>query len=190
MLHDRVGGAKHDLTVTLDSSTTAALGAMVGGSIEGKWILGIKDREAQDSGTLNRWTLEIEVASASQARRGEAAPAAKIPDNDPTGVSSAIALTGPGTVQQLKVGINISHTFVGDLRVELLSPTGRRAILHPRLGGAEHDLVMTYDSSTPSSALATLVGQTIAGNWILRVSDLAGRDVGMLDKWSIEAVAA
>jgi subtilisin-like proprotein convertase family protein len=93
-------------------------------------------------------------------------------------------------VQELKVGINISHTFVGDLRVEPLSPTDRRATMHPRLGGARHDLVMTYDSSSPSSALAALVGQTIAGNWILRVSDLAGRDVGMLNRWSIEAVAA
>jgi subtilisin-like proprotein convertase family protein len=49
---------------------------------------------------------------------------------------------------------------------------------------------MTYESSSASSALAALVGQTIAGNWILRVSDLAGRDVGMLNRWSSEAVAA
>ncbi len=37
--------------------------------------------------------------------------------------------------------------------------------------------------------LATLVGQPVGGNWVLRVTDLAGQDVGQLNKWSIEAVA-
>jgi subtilisin-like proprotein convertase family protein len=189
VLHDRMGGPKHNLTVTLDSGTTAALGAMVGESVTGGWTLGIRDAERQDSGVLNRWTLEIEVAAASPARRGEAAPAVKIPDNDPAGVSSAIGLTGAGAVQQLKVDVNITHTFIGDLRVELISPTGRRALLHGRLGGSKDDLVMTYDSSSPSSALATMIGQTLTGAWILRVSDLVGKDIGMLNKWSIEAVA-
>jgi len=61
--------------------------------------------------------------------------------------------------------------------------------LHGQLGGSKDDLVMTYDSSSPSSVLAPLVGQPVAGNWILRITDLAGQDVGKLNKWSLEAVA-
>ena len=114
----------------------------------------------------------------------------KIPDNDPTGVSSVIGLVGAGTVRQLRVGVEITHTYIGDLRVELLSPTGRRAILHAQLGGSSDDLIMTYDSAAPSSVLATFVGQPIEGNWMLRVVDLAGQDSGRLNRWSVEVLAA
>jgi M6 family metalloprotease-like protein len=189
-LHDRSGGAKHNLTVTLDSSTTAALAALAGQAVAGPWTLRVRDLEGQDTGVLNRWTLEIELDAGPRVVRAELTPALKIPDNDPAGVSSVIGLVGAGTVQQLKVGIEISHTYIGDLRVELLSPMGRRAILHGRLGGATKDLVATYDSSSPSSVLTTLVGQPVAGNWVLRITDLAGQDVGRLTRWNIEAVTA
>jgi M6 family metalloprotease-like protein len=189
-LHNRSGGPKHNLTVTLDSGSTASLGAMVGQAVAGTWTLRVRDVESQDSGVLNRWTLEMELEAGPQVVRGEVVPHLKIPDNAPSGVSSVIGLVGAGTVQQLKVAVDITHTYIGDLRVELVSPMGRRAILHGRLGGSRDDLVMTYDSSAPSSVLAALVGQPVAGNWILRVTDLAGQDTGTLNTWSIEAVTA
>ena len=83
------------------------------------------------------------------------------------------------------MGIDITHTYIGDLRVELVAPSGRQAILHNRLGGGQDNLITTYDS-TSTAALATLVGQEIQGSWVLRVTDLAGRDVGKLNKWSVE----
>ena len=108
-----------------------------------------------------------------------------IPDNDPTGVSSAIAIDQSGIARGIKVGVDITHTFIGDLRVELVAPSGQQTILHNRRGGSQDNLITTYDSaSTP--ALATLVGQSIEGNWVLRVTDLAGRDVGKLNQWSLE----
>ena len=57
-------------------------------------------------------------------------------------------------MRQLKVSVDITHTYIGDLRVELLSPAGRRAILHSQLGGAQDNLAMTYDSAAPASVLA------------------------------------
>jgi subtilisin-like proprotein convertase family protein len=44
---------------------------------------------------------------------------------------------------------------------------------------------MTYDSEF-TAALAALAGQSVKGNWVLRVTDLAGRDVGKLNKWSLK----
>jgi len=189
-LHDKAGGSKHNLTATFDSGAVAGLAALGGQSVTGTWTLRVRDVASQDSGVLNRWTLEIGLAAGAQATRAEATPNLKIPDNSPTGISSVIGLVGGGTVRQLKIGLDITHTFIGDLRVELVSPTGRRAILHGQLGGAARNLVMTYDSASPGSVLATLVGQPVGGNWVLRVTDLAGQDVGQLNKWSIEAVAA
>ncbi|MDR4498737.1 MAG: proprotein convertase P-domain-containing protein [Candidatus Scalindua sp.] len=69
------------------------------------------------------------------------------------------------------------------MRVELSAPSGQRVILHDETGGNQKDLIKTYDST---STLASLVGQQVAGNWILRVTDLALRDIGTLKKWKIE----
>lgn len=124
--------------------------------------------------------------AAPQSVRKEVAAALTIPDNNPTGVSSSITIDHPGTVRQAKVGVDITHTYIGDLQVELISPSGQWAILHSRLGGSRDDLAMTYDSSTPSSALTPLVGQPARGAWVLRVTDRARRDVGKLNKWSLE----
>jgi M6 family metalloprotease-like protein len=190
VLHNRAGGSKHNLIATFDSNAVASLGVLIGAGVAGSWTLRVRDVEAQDSGVLNRWTLEIDLEPGPQTVHGEAAPKLIIPDNDPTGVGSAIALAGAGAAQHLKVSLDITHTFIGDLRVELVSPAGRRALLHAQLGGAQKDLVLTYDSAAPSSVLASLVGQAIAGNWVLRITDLAGQDVGRLNKWSIDAVTA
>ena len=189
-LHNRAGGSTHNLTATFDSGATATLGGLVGQPAAGTWTLRVRDVEAQDTGVVNRWTLEIELDAGPQTVKGEARPLLKIPDNDPTGVSSVIGLVGAGTIQQLKVGVDITHTYIGDLRIELLSPSGRRAILHPQLGGSSDDLVMTYDSAATSSVLAGFIGQPVEGNWTLRVVDLAGQDSGQLNKWSVEAAAA
>jgi subtilisin-like proprotein convertase family protein len=190
-LHDKAGGFRHDLIATFESGTSAGLAGLAGQAVAGTWTLRVRDVVAQDSGVLNRWTLEIDLATAGPVvARAEATPNLKIPDNDPTGLSSVLGLVGTGTVQQLKVGLEITHTSIGDLRVELVSPTGRRALLHGRLGGSTRNLVATYDSASPGSVLAALVGQPVGGPWILRVTDLAGQDVGQLTRWSIEAVAA
>jgi subtilisin-like proprotein convertase family protein len=190
VLHNRAGGSSNDLIVTLESGATASLAGLVGQPAAGTWTLRVRDVEGQDTGVLRRWTLEVQLDAGPQIVRGETKPALKIPDNDPTGVSSVIGLVGAGTVRQLRVTVDITHTYIGDLRIELLSPTGRRAILHAQLGGSSDDLVMTYDSSAPSSVLAPFAGQPIEGNWTLRVVDLAGQDSGRLNKWGVEALAS
>ena len=38
-------------------------------------------------------------------------------------------------VRSLGIGVDIKHTYIGDLRVELVGPTGERAMLHNMTGG-------------------------------------------------------
>jgi M6 family metalloprotease-like protein len=188
-LHGRAGGGQHNLLATFDSVTLPSLAALAGQDVRGVWTLRVKDLDARDAGTLNRWTLDVGLRPADQVARGSAEPKATIPDDDATGVSSAIRLDPPGTVGRLKVSVDVTHSFVGDLRVELVSPAGRRVVLHGQAGGGQDDLVVTYDSAVPASPLAPLVGQGVTGEWVLRVTDLAGQDVGTLNAWSIEALA-
>ena len=76
-----------------------------------------------------------------------------------------------------QVAVNILHTFVGDLRVDLVAPDGSLYNLHNRTGGSADNLVKTYS--------VNLSSETLNGTWKLRVRDAAGGDVGKIDSWSI-----
>ncbi len=127
--------------------------------------------------------------AAAQSISGKKSPNKTIPDNNAEGVSSTIKIAASGIVQRIQVSIDISHGYIGDLQIELLSPTGRRAVLYALEGGNAASLAIAYDSARPGE-LSNLVGQPMQGNWLLRVSDRAGRDVGKLRKWSLELESA
>jgi subtilisin-like proprotein convertase family protein len=187
LIHDRKGGEQDNLRQTFDSSANAAMAALIGKPAAGNWELRVRDIVGQDTGRLDNWRLEIELDGlTSQVERHDAEPNVAIPDSDPTGVSSSLTFASPGTTRQVRFAIQIEHTFVGDLRVELLSPNGRRAIVHGQSGGGADNLNLDLDSNSPSSPLLPLVGQPVQGNWVLRVTDLVGQDVGTLKKWSLE----
>ncbi|MGH8853013.1 MAG: M6 family metalloprotease domain-containing protein, partial [Telluria sp.] len=141
------------------------------------------------TGTGNKIKLTSGQSQVSQVAVGEQSPNLSIPDNTSSGVSSTINITKSGIVRRIKANVNIKHPYIGDLRVELVSPTGRRAILHDRLGGSRDDISLTLDSNRPGE-LANMVGLPMKGNWILRVADTASQDIGTLTKWRIELESA
>jgi M6 family metalloprotease-like protein len=128
-------------------------------------------------------------SQASQTAVGEASPNLTIPDAAAAGVSSAINIQASGIVRRITAVIQIKHPYIGDLHVELVSPTGRRAVIHDRLGGSTDDLSLSLDSNRPGE-LANMVGLPMQGNWVLRVADVASQDVGTLTRWRIELESA
>ena len=187
LIHDRKGGDQDNLRQTYDSSANTALAALTGKPAAGDWELRVRDVVGQDTGKLDGWKLEIELDGlASQVERHEVEPNVEIPDNNPIGVSSSLQFANEGTTRQVRFAAQIEHTFVGDLRVELFSPNGRRAVLHAQSGGDRDNLTLDLDSNTPSSPLLPLVGQPVQGSWVLRVTDLVGQDLGRLKKWSLD----
>jgi subtilisin-like proprotein convertase family protein len=103
-----------------------------------------------------------------------------IPDNNPTGITSQINLTQEAAITSLKVTVSITHTYIGDLVVELRGPGGFVQRLSDRAGGNTHDLNQTFD--VPSA-----IGQRTNGAWTLFVGDFAAVDVGTLNSWSLDA---
>ena len=190
VLHNRAGAGADNLAQRYDSASVTSLAGIVGKPAEGDWLLKVSDLEGQDIGTLNRWSLDLTVEAGAASASGEATPKLAIPDNDPLGVSSRIAIARAGSVGQLKVAIAITHTYIGDLRIELASPGGRSVVLHSQLGDGQDNLVVSYDSAAPLSPLSQLAGQSMQGNWTLRVVDAAPVDTGSLDKWSLVIVPA
>ncbi len=106
-----------------------------------------------------------------------ATPNVAIPDNSPTGASSPITVATGGNISSLAVSVDITHTYRGDLRVELVRGT-QTVVLVDRQGAGEDNLVSTF-------SVADFNGTDAAGDWILRVVDTAGQDTGTLDTWSL-----
>jgi M6 family metalloprotease-like protein len=187
LIHNRQGANQDDLRQTYDSAANPALAALTGKAAAGNWELRVRDLEAQDTGKLDTWNIAIEVdGTGNQVEQHKVEPNLEILDNNPIGVSSALAFSNQGTARQVKLAVEIEHTFIGDLRVELFSPSGRRALLHAQTGEGADNLTLALDSNSPSSPLLPVVGQPVQGNWVLRVTDLVGQDVGRLKKWSLE----
>ncbi len=187
VLHNRSGGTADNIIDTFDSADQAELKGLLGLACRGDWTLWVVDQARLDSGKLNRWSIELDLEASSSTASYEAAPDLEIPDDNPAGIGHAIAVEREGVAQSVKVSIDISHNYVSDLRVELLSPGGKRALLHDCTGSGRPDIVRTYEPGNLAD-LASFKGQLIRGNWILRVTDVAARDVGRLNRWGMEIV--
>ena len=102
-------------------------------------------------------------------------PATRIADRST--IQDAITVDRSGTATSVSVAVDISHTYRGDLVIDLIAPDGTSQTLHSRTGGSANDIDRTY---TPD-----FDGTGIAGDWTLRVSDRAGGDVGTLNGWTL-----
>lgn len=124
--------------------------------------------------------------------------------------NSVMTVTGPGTVDGMKVSdILGTHTYVGDLSFELIAPGGSpTALLLNRECGSTDDFNLNFsDDATiaaadapctplgqggsfiPEDALTIFDGLPIAGDWTLRVTDNANFDGGELTSWSLDFCA-
>ncbi|MEL7474223.1 MAG: proprotein convertase P-domain-containing protein, partial [Planctomycetota bacterium] len=114
-----------------------------------------------------------------------------IPDNNSSGITSVITMPSGFCVADVDVDVDISHTFQGDLIVELTSPEGTTVRLHNRTGGTTDNLMETYDddgAGIPAGgpgSLGDFVEDASGGAWTLFVSDNAGSDVGSLNSWTL-----
>jgi subtilisin family serine protease len=106
-----------------------------------------------------------------------------IPDNSVRGVSNTLTVppTPVQTVEELQIRVTATHTFTGDLAIELTSPNGTRSVLKTGNDG--------FDGSTGLNGMVLIsnafYGESAAGNWTIKVVDAAPQDTGTLTQWSI-----
>ncbi len=129
-----------------------------------------------------------------------------IPDNNITGVTSSIAVSGitPATLSStsiVSVKLNLTHTYDQDLAISLISPSGNTILLSNRRGGSADNFINTIFSMSaatlisagaapftgsykPDGSFSSLTGN-VNGTWLLKVQDLASIDTGRIQNWSI-----
>ena len=93
-------------------------------------------------------------------------------------VIDTIAVSNSGSATSVSVDLNIAHSYIGDLKVDLVAPDGTTKTLHNRLGGSSDDIVATY---TPN-----FNGTSISGTWTLKINDdYPSADDGVLNSWTL-----
>lgn len=186
VLHDRNGANTANLQRSYDLASTPGLAVLANQTAQGNWILWVQDRAAADVGKLSRWELEITTAQGVLVEVQEA-PGSAIPDNQPGGIERALVVAQAGQIREIDVSVDITHTYVGDLNITLVSPAGTPVVLHSRSGGTQDNLILTYKSLT-APALAALRGLSMKGTWKLQIVDLEPVDTGKLNRWALKIV--
>jgi hypothetical protein len=115
--------------------------------------------------------------SGGTAHSYSAMPSVAIPDNTPAGVTSAIEVTDAGTLGDVKVTTDITHTYRGDLKVTLTHGATSVTVFAGE-GGSADDLKQTFSVSGFSGELK--------GTWTLTVVDTAAQDTGTLNSWKLD----
>ena len=91
-------------------------------------------------------------------------------------------------VKSIKVILDIEHTYIGDLIVQLKTPQNMNQtpiILHNKFGGGTNNIKRTFDTvNTPD--LSNLLGKNPQGKWQLEVEDTARADTGKIRKFTVE----
>lgn len=146
----------------------------------GTWLLRVVDRSTAGPVSLDWWQLEV---AGAPSFRGESRAAQRIPDNVGE-VDDVLVADLPGPVHDVAVSVDVAHSFVGDLIVEIVPPAGAPVTLRNKTGGGTRDLVAVFTPrNTPE--LATVLGTAAAGPWTLRIKDRTAADSGELRGWQL-----
>lgn len=139
------------------------------------------------------------------------APAVSIPDNGcPTVTSTTINVTDNFTINDLNIGLNITHTYRGDLIATIVSPDSTTVQLFNQNAGAGNDnLDVLLDSGSsnslddgnaddvsspfydrtatpPSGSLNDFNGENAQGVWTFTICDSANVDTGTVNRISLQ----
>ncbi len=109
-------------------------------------------------------------------------------------VVSTITVPDGYCIGDVDVDMNITHTYKGDLTLDLRHPDGTVVRLHNRTGGSAQNIVGRYDDGGNTivpdgrGVLANLNNMSVAGFCTITIIDTAGADSGTLNSWALRIV--
>ena len=112
-----------------------------------------------------------------------------IPDNNGW-VTSTITVPESDNViiKDVLVYFGIQHTWIGDLQVNLTSPSGTSVRMHNETGDSSEDIYLWYDNETAVDGpgfLEDFNDEPSAGIWTLSARDIYSVDTGQIDEWKL-----
>lgn len=105
--------------------------------------------------------------------------AATIPDNQPAGLTRTVTVSDDLVIESVELVLNVTHTYVGDLRIVLTGPSGTQSVL-------------AEQRSDPTDHYNGYVFTTVrhwderaAGQWTLNISDRSAVTTGVWNDWKL-----
>ena len=111
-----------------------------------------------------------------------------VPIQDMKKSKLAVEVADTKKLTNLKVTVDIEHTYIGDLIVTVIPPAAlgvTPTILHNRQGSGTDNLKESYDT-VRAPGLLPLIGKSPKGTWTLTVEDRAKQDTGRLRSFALE----
>jgi subtilisin-like proprotein convertase family protein len=188
-------------TVTPDPGFTASVVGTCGGNLVGTTFT---TAPVNQNCTVQAQFQAVSIGLCEQADLA-------IPDNSPAGVTSTLTAPPGSAIEKLEVELEIEHTWVGDLQVELQHSGGTLVSLINRPNCSGQNIGLILDDSAvlsvqdacqnqlpaypearyqPDGTLADFNGLDVGGTWTLRVSDNAGADTGILRRWCLRPISS
>lgn len=118
-------------------------------------------------------------------------------------INSTLNIPAGGTIGDVNITMNLTHTWINDLTATLISPSGTQVQLfvQPCTSADIQNIVATFDDngsnvvcgSNPgitgtvksSQLLSAFNNENSTGNWTLRILDAFNQDGGTLNSWSL-----
>lgn len=154
------------------------------------------------SGQATTANIEMIPSSLTTTNFPSAATPLSIPDNSPTGATKSLVINADHLIEDIDVTVNITHTWITDLSVWLISPWSDTVLLAlepegvPNAGANmtncrfddEADSLFDYlarpapytGSWRPVEELSAFDGFSSQGTWGLRAVDYAAQDTGSI----------
>ena len=146
-------------------------------------------------------------------------PAVAIPDNDLLGFNDTLVVALGGTITDIDIILDVTHTFVGDLIANVQNDStatnvtimDRPGFTGTGFGCGGDDINTTTDDAaviaiegvcdnaiptiasgpfSPNNSQSTFNTENSAGNWTLNISDNAAADTGVLNEWCVVATVS
>lgn len=132
-----------------------------------------------------------------------------VPDGNLSGITDSFLITASGSITNLKAYVLMSHTWISDMNVHLISPSGTSIDLFNRKGGNGNDLMTIFSDAAdsvaasgtivntpgitppfspglkPDQPLSILNGENKLGWWKLKLIDNAVGDRAYVHGWGI-----
>jgi subtilisin-like proprotein convertase family protein len=214
MVRDGGGSPVSGATVTIDEIGARALSDATGAYAFPMALVGTYSLTAGRSGYSSQHATGVVVSQGQTTTQdftilwaGEYIyTAADVPVVIPDlgSCTSTIHVDTNMTIADLDVLVNLTHTYVSDVRLVLSSPDGQEIMLRDSdriyIGGADmtntlfdDEAIPSIDSGTapftgsyrPHQPLSVENGQNVHGDWTLTISDLHAADSGNLLDWEI-----
>ncbi|MFK5889418.1 MAG: M12 family metallo-peptidase [Flavobacteriaceae bacterium] len=126
-----------------------------------------------------------------------------IPDNSTVGATSTINVPNNITISDVNIGVNITHQWIGDIELNITSPSNKtvQLIASSSCAPANMSVIFNDDGNSalcngaapgysgvikPSGNLSDYNGDNAQGVWTLFMEDQGQDDIGSLTSWNVE----